>query len=209
MDNNKRVSSANPSIGTKKSAVEKTWTTPPRPLVPAPDHPRLYTIRSEDVSHLAVFVGSKRPYLEDPGFVIWDEQKASELIRGTLQPGDICVYNEYPSMCWRWGVAVNVSSWTDEDGERDVQIHMSGTADYVLSWPLKSDIMVYRIDETGILQDCSDGYFLRPFELAVTAGKLDRDSYVTPGDKMSEKIDRARRTTLQDSLVADGLADRC
>jgi hypothetical protein len=110
--------------------------------------------------------------LGDPSFVIWKEEKASELIRGTLQPGDICVYNENPSMCWRWGVAVNVSSWTDEDGEPDVQIHMSGTADYVLSGPLKSDIMVYRIDETGILQDCSDGYFLRPFELAVTAGRI-------------------------------------
>ena len=74
----------------------------------------------------------------------------------------------------------------------------------VLAGPMDKRVMIFRADENGILQDCTDGHWVEPHHLDIREGVLSPDFYTTPGDDMKSAMENARRRQ-EEKMVQDGL----
>mmetsp|Transcript_2197 Transcript_2197/g.4491 ORF Transcript_2197/g.4491 Transcript_2197/m.4491 type:complete len:163 (+) Transcript_2197:87-575(+) len=65
-------------------------------------------------------------------------------------------------------------------------------------------VMIFRADENGTLQDCTDGHWVQPNCLDIREGVLSPDFYSTPGDDMKAAMENARRRR-EEIMKRDGL----
>jgi len=153
----------------------------------------VYHVQSDQVDHLALFRGSRQ-----------HRSKFATSIGGNLKPGDLCLYNDYTNRRYQLGIVKRISTFPCEVNRGEKDMTLAFTDGSVLAGPVDKRVMIFRADENGTLQDCTDGHWVQPNCLDIREGVLSPDFYSTPGDDMKAAMENARRRR-EEIMIRDGL----
>ncbi|EJK44019.1 hypothetical protein THAOC_37479, partial [Thalassiosira oceanica] len=105
---------------------------------------------------------------------------------------------------YQLGIVKRISTFPCEDNSEEKEMTLAFTDGSVLGGPVDKRVMIFRVDEDGTLQDCTDGHWVEPNCLDIREGVLSPDFYSTPGDDMKAAMEN-ERPRQEEIMLRDGL----